>query len=108
MKAFYCDQFVLPLPETHSFPMAKYRKLRERVLSDAIIDARSLIEPPAASFDQLTLAHHSAYVDDVFGSPPSTSGASGSRGRRAWSNARDGASAGRSPRRASRARRARR
>src|SRR6476646_8543799 len=66
MKAFYCDHFVLPLPETHSFPMAKYRKLRERVLSDAIIDARSLLEPPAASFEQLTLAHHSAYVDDVF------------------------------------------
>jgi hypothetical protein len=25
MKAFYSDTFVLPLPEHHRFPMAKYR-----------------------------------------------------------------------------------
>ena len=29
MQAFYCDQFVLPLPEGHRFPMAKYRMLRD-------------------------------------------------------------------------------
>ena len=31
MKAFYTDQFVLPLPEGHRFPMAKYSLLRQRV-----------------------------------------------------------------------------
>jgi hypothetical protein len=31
MKAFYSDQFVLPLPPGHRFPMAKYRLLRDRV-----------------------------------------------------------------------------
>ena len=32
MKAFYSDTFVLPLPEQHRFPMAKYRLLRERLV----------------------------------------------------------------------------
>ena len=31
VQAFYSDHFVLPLPEGHRFPMAKYRLLRERV-----------------------------------------------------------------------------
>ena len=29
MRAFHSDQFVLPLPPGHSFPMSKYRLLRE-------------------------------------------------------------------------------
>ena len=31
MKAFYSDHFVLPLPEGHRFPMAKYQLLRDRL-----------------------------------------------------------------------------
>jgi acetoin utilization deacetylase AcuC-like enzyme len=65
MKAFYCDHFVLPLPETHSFPMTKYRKLRERVLAERILDPDDLIEPLAASVEELSLAHDAAYVADV-------------------------------------------
>jgi acetoin utilization deacetylase AcuC-like enzyme len=65
MKAFYCDHFVLPLPETHSFPMTKYRKLRERVIADGIIDPADLVEPHAASRDELCLAHDPADISDV-------------------------------------------
>ena len=56
MKAFYCDHFVLPLPPTHSFPMLKYRKLRERVLDGGILDAADLVEPAAAAVDELMSA----------------------------------------------------
>lgn len=66
VKAFYCDHFVLPLPENHSFPMAKYRKLRELVLADGIIPPAHLLEPTAATRDELELAHDAAYVDAVF------------------------------------------
>lgn len=66
MKAFYCDHFVLPLPENHSFPMAKYGKLRELVLADGTIDPRDLLEPAAAGRDELALAHDPAYIDAVF------------------------------------------
>ncbi|MBB5015113.1 hypothetical protein [Rehaibacterium terrae] len=34
MKAFHCHHFVLPLPAGHRFPMAKYRRLYERVAAD--------------------------------------------------------------------------
>ena len=31
MHAYYADHFVLPLPDGHRFPMAKYRMLRDRI-----------------------------------------------------------------------------
>ncbi len=34
LKIFYTDQYVLPLPPWHRFPMEKYRLLRERVQAE--------------------------------------------------------------------------
>jgi acetoin utilization deacetylase AcuC-like enzyme len=65
MKAFYSDLFVLPLPETHRFPMAKYRLLRERLTDEHILDARDLHVPDAAAWDDLRLVHSSEYIDQV-------------------------------------------
>lgn len=65
MKAFYSDHFVLPLPEGHKFPMAKYSKLRERILAEGIVSPSDLAEAPAASWDDLRLVHSEAYVDAV-------------------------------------------
>ena len=65
MKAFYSDHFVLPLPEGHKFPMAKYSKLRERILAEGIIAAGDLREAPAASLDELRLVHDAVYVAAV-------------------------------------------
>lgn len=59
MLAFYCDHFVLPLPEGHRFPMSKYRLLRERVARLAGI---SLLEPAAVSEAELRRAHTADYV----------------------------------------------
>ena len=53
MKAFYSDTFVLPLPEQHRFPMAKYRLLRERILSEGILREEDLSLPDAISWDAL-------------------------------------------------------
>jgi acetoin utilization deacetylase AcuC-like enzyme len=60
MQAFYSDQFVLPLPEGHRFPMAKYAMLREAVTSN--LPAVILVEAPAASDGELALAHTPAYI----------------------------------------------
>ncbi len=57
MKAFYCDTFVLPLPEGHRFPMDKYRLLRE-----AVQDEVELVLPPAADDATLERAHAREYV----------------------------------------------
>jgi acetoin utilization deacetylase AcuC-like enzyme len=65
VRAFYSDHFVLPLPEGHKFPMAKYSGLRERLLAEDIVGARDLHEAPAASWDDLRLVHDPGYVDAV-------------------------------------------
>lgn len=63
MKAFYSDHFVLPLPEGHRFPMAKYSLLRNRMAAD--IQAVQMLEAPAATDGELALAHAPEYVQAV-------------------------------------------
>ena len=71
MRAFYSDHFVLPLPEGHKFPMAKYSRLRERILADGVIAPGDLVEAPLAAIDDLLLVHAATYVDAVIsGSVP--------------------------------------
>jgi len=65
VKAFYSDHFVLPLPEGHKFPMAKYSRLRERILAEGIVAPEDLHEAPLASLDDLRLVHDPGYVDAV-------------------------------------------
>ena len=65
MRAFYSDHFVLPLPEGHKFPMAKYSRLRERILAEGIVSPDDLHEAPLAAIDDLRLVHEPAYVDAV-------------------------------------------
>jgi acetoin utilization deacetylase AcuC-like enzyme len=65
VRAFYSDHFVLPLPEGHKFPMAKYSRLRERILAEGIIAPADLHEAPLAALDDLRLVHDAQYVDAV-------------------------------------------
>ncbi len=66
MYLYYTDQFELPLPEGHRFPMRKYRMLRDRIVADPCHAADLLFVPMAASIEQLCLAHDEDYVDRVF------------------------------------------
>ncbi|HPH14112.1 MAG TPA: histone deacetylase [Burkholderiaceae bacterium] len=63
MKAYYSDHFVLPLPEGHRFPMAKYSLLRDRVARE--LPLVSQLEAPRASDGELALAHTPAYIDAI-------------------------------------------
>ena len=65
MKAFYSDTFVLPLPEHHRFPMAKYRLLRERLVGEGILTAADLEIPDPISWDDLRLVHDARYVEAI-------------------------------------------
>jgi acetoin utilization deacetylase AcuC-like enzyme len=65
MKAFYSDTFVLPLPDHHRFPMAKYRRLRERLIAERVLDAGDLSVPDPVTLDELLLAHDAGYVEAV-------------------------------------------
>ena len=63
MQAFYADHFVLPLPQGHRFPMAKYALLREKLATE--LPQITLYEAPAASDGELALAHTPAYIQAV-------------------------------------------
>lgn len=63
MQAYYSDHFLLPLPDGHRFPMAKYRLLRERIAAE--LPAVRLLEAPQAGDGELALAHEPDYVDAV-------------------------------------------
>jgi acetoin utilization deacetylase AcuC-like enzyme len=65
VKAYYCDHFVLPLPEGHKFPMAKYSRLREHVIRSGILDSSQLHEALPASWDDLALVHTAEYLRAV-------------------------------------------
>jgi acetoin utilization deacetylase AcuC-like enzyme len=63
MKAFFSDHFVLPLPEGHRFPMAKYSMLRECLVAE--LHAVQMLEAPTATEGELALAHTPDYVQSV-------------------------------------------
>jgi len=65
LRAFYSDHFVLPLPEGHKFPMAKYSRLRERILTNGLVSPEDLHEAPLATIADLLLVHTPEYVDAV-------------------------------------------
>jgi acetoin utilization deacetylase AcuC-like enzyme len=65
MKCFYCDDFVLPLPEGHRFPMRKYALLRERLLAERVIAPDAMHVPPAATDEQILRCHHADYLTRV-------------------------------------------
>ncbi len=62
MKAFYTDHFVLPLPQTHRFPMRKYALLREALRIAGVVEENDFHVPAPVSIDQLNLAHDSDYI----------------------------------------------
>ncbi len=63
MQAFYADNFVLPLPPGHRFPMGKYKLLRERLGNE--LPLVQMAQAPAASDGELALAHTPAYIDAI-------------------------------------------
>jgi acetoin utilization deacetylase AcuC-like enzyme len=65
MNIFYTDQFVLPLPPGHRFPMEKYGLLRKRVAESGMVGAAEMIVPEAAGDEQLLRAHDMDYLHRV-------------------------------------------
>jgi acetoin utilization deacetylase AcuC-like enzyme len=60
LQAFYADHFVLPLPEGHRFPMAKYKLLRDRVVTE--LPGILMAQAPSATDGELALAHAPDYI----------------------------------------------
>jgi acetoin utilization deacetylase AcuC-like enzyme len=63
MQAFHADAFVLPLPPGHTFPMGKYRLLREVVERD--MPTLQVRPAQPASDGELALAHEPGWITAV-------------------------------------------
>lgn len=62
---YYCDHFVLPLPQGHRFPMEKYSRLRHRVEAAGLGGPEELRVPDPATDLELERVHDPAYVRRV-------------------------------------------
>jgi acetoin utilization deacetylase AcuC-like enzyme len=65
LKIYYHDQFVLPLPEGHRFPMPKYVLLRQRIVEAGLVSVDDLLVGPTTSHEELYRAHDVDYVRKV-------------------------------------------
>src|SRR4029077_3159819 len=60
-KLIYSDDYYLPIG-AHVFPAEKYRRIRDRLLSTGVADAKDFLEPQPASDQDILLVHTPEYV----------------------------------------------
>lgn len=65
MRIFYTDEYVLPLPDGHRFPMDKYRRLRAGVVAEGLGGPDTLSVPRAATDEEILRAHDRGYLQRV-------------------------------------------
>ncbi|HUO51520.1 MAG TPA: histone deacetylase [Gemmatimonadaceae bacterium] len=63
LYAWSSAAYAVPLPPGHRFPIAKYARLRERILAEGVLPRERVLDPPRAARDELCLVHDAAYVD---------------------------------------------
>ena len=61
MKIVYTDQYDLNLGN-HVFPSIKYRLIKEKLLRDQVFCAEDIVEPRAASVEDIALVHSRDYI----------------------------------------------
>jgi len=62
VKIFFSELFSIPLPDHHTFPMPKYRLLRQRILDSGIAGAKDFHVPSPATFKEITRVHAPEYL----------------------------------------------
>lgn len=63
MKASFHDDYEIPLPEGHPFPMRKFSSLRRILLEEGIVRPSDLMTPSEIDWDDLRLVHDDRYLD---------------------------------------------
>src|SRR3989442_5390858 len=61
MRAFTSDRYTVPLGH-HSYPMDKYRLVPARLLAEGTLTQDEMVEPEAATLDDVLRDHMPAYV----------------------------------------------
>lgn len=65
MRACYSEHYVIPLPAGHSFPIQKYRLIRQQLLAEGTLAPADLVEPDLAHPEDIVQAHTRAYWERV-------------------------------------------
>ncbi len=65
MRALYSDEYVIDLPPAHSFPIQKYRLVREQLLAEGTLAPDDVQRPGLASKEDICLVHSPGYWNDV-------------------------------------------
>jgi acetoin utilization deacetylase AcuC-like enzyme len=63
--AFYSDHYVIDLPANHRFPIQKYRRIRERLLTEGTLRADELLEPTLADPRDICRVHTKDYWEQL-------------------------------------------
>ncbi len=63
LRVWASDDYAVPLPPGHPFPMAKYRALRELLLAEGVVVAPRVARSEPAPVEWLQRAHDAAFVD---------------------------------------------
>jgi acetoin utilization deacetylase AcuC-like enzyme len=65
LKIAWTPLYAHPLPQGHRFPMAKYDKLPELLLTEGTISPGNLFAPKPIERDVLLMTHQAAYLDKL-------------------------------------------
>jgi len=65
IPAYYTDEFILPLPPGHRFPMGKYRRIRQLLSNGPIAHRLDFRIPPSATDAELSSIHDPDYIQRV-------------------------------------------
>jgi acetoin utilization deacetylase AcuC-like enzyme len=65
LHAWSSARYVIPLPEGHRFPIAKYALLRDRAIATGLIPVERMHEPERSSVDALRLVHTERYIASI-------------------------------------------
>ena len=63
MQAFHSNQYVIELPDHHKFPIIKYAKIRERLVTEGTLAEGNIFEPALADREEILLVHTADYHD---------------------------------------------
>lgn len=64
MKFIYSDRYIMDL-EGHVFPVEKYKRIIEKLLSLGLIGEEDIVEPEMPTLNELGLVHYPEYLDDL-------------------------------------------
>jgi len=65
--AWSTARWSIPLPQSHRFPIGKYRLVRDGVIARGVLPAAAIQEPERVDRATLGLVHEPEYVDQVLG-----------------------------------------